>query len=905
MSDIELWQAWRERGDAEAFTTLVEHHLDMVYATALRILSNQHDAEDVAQDCFVTLLKGSVEVRGSLGPWLHRVARHRSLDKIKGEVRRRAREQNYHVGNTAAGTYDLDDALAYVDAAIDALPADLREVVVGRFLEGKTNQALGEALGVGESAIRSRVKKGVDGIRATLKKNGVALSVTAVVTMLKNNLVCAAPSALRQPIVKLALAEPTSILETSLYSAPKTLAGYGIGLLLVIVAGLIVASEGWRDIVGTASDGDAVVRITTIPLNSSDVVVTSDVVLTAAESSEVEALPASEMVVSMPEPEELTSTVSGTIYDDRGYPLADAIVTVASKFGPYEFERMEVFTATTGEDGKYCVEDIRHFKIYQDYDTTSGSRTYERPSLYGVVHVFVTAAGFITTGKQYPVEPGSHIEGVDYTLEPGMTMHGRVLWPDGRPARGAGIGLRYFMEARDSWKRGATEIASTDADGYFQLGVESTGEVALMVVATNGHQAFFNKVPANASVVPVLTLPPMTAISGTITRADGSPLSEAQILLSGRFGVIEEPDFASHVESSNAFAIGNAFMQIIYSDHEGRFAFSSLAAVPDAVLYVSDPAKRSTRLLSRHMGSLDAGTQKSVEIVLPGQGEKMTIVATIRGAISGERFASSEVSFQRIGTKEQICLRHGQAESPGSLEQNLTSPGEYRIWPHYSYMDLGAEEESYAQQFTWRAGKRLRFDFTLPDPFTQSIRLIDPEGNPVENAELDLVYGGTIFKSGRTDREGRYSWEGFAPGYPAFFKIAKAGYSTTETIALSGEPGRNYPELPVTLYRAGGVEGWVVDENGQPIANAEVYLSFEADDAIWISGQETTNRMSTRVQTASDGGFVWLEGVPAVPGVVTVSFHDEAYGSQVSEGVVVECIPSFVLNLGALEVHDA
>ncbi len=920
MSDTELWQAWRERGDAEAFTTLVERHLDMVYATARRILRNSHDAEDVAQDCFVTLLKGRVRVRGSLGPWLHRVARHRSLDKIKGEVRRRGREHVYHDGQADADEAALDDTLAHIDAAIDALPADLREAVVGRFLEGKTNQALGAALGVGESTIRFRVTKGVDAIRARLEKNGVVLPVAALAAVLESNLACAAPGALRQPIVKLALGVPTLRRATRLYSGPKVLAGFGVALLFVCVGGLVVSSGALRRSVadiGMASEGGAMVTVATTPLDTSEVVAPADAVLAVAERPKAEALLAGDLEAAAPEALEPMSTVSGTIYDDDGYPLAGAIVTVASNLSPYGFEGMQVSSAATGEDGRYSVEEIRHHKIYQGYTTTcgpdeppahSGLITFESPTLYGVVHVYVTAEGFITTGKQHHVEPGSHKEGVDYTLAPGVTMRGRVLWPDGRAAAGAGIGQRFFTALRNSSMRSANGYASTTADGYFQLGVESAGEVALMVVAANGHQAFFNRVPANTSEIPTLTLSPMAALSGKITLADGSPLAEAFITLTGRFGVTEKPDFASHVESSNAFEIGNAFIQDTYTDHQGRFAFSSLAAVPDAVLKVSGPgsgAGPSTRLLIRHMGALEAGMRKSVEIVLPGHGEQMFIVADIRGVISGESFASSGVTLQRVGSEGRIRLRQRPGEAPGALERSLTIPGEYRIWPHYGYMDLGAEAEAYAQRFTWKAGEKLRFEFVLPDPFAQSIRLLDPEGYPVVDAALDLVNGGTIFDSGKTDGEGRYSWDGFAPGYPAFFKIAKAGYSTTETMAVAGEAGAEYPEQTVTLYPAGGVEGWVVDGDGQPIANAEVHVSFEADEATWISQQESTGRKSIRTQTDSDGAFVWLEGVPAVPGRVTVSFGEGAHGSQVSAGVSVEGQAGFVLNLGELALPGA
>ncbi len=90
--DSMLLQAWQARRDADAFRELVRRHGDMVYATCRRILRNEADAEDVAQECFVQLARSARDVKASLVGWLHRVATHRSLDLMRREARRRRRE---------------------------------------------------------------------------------------------------------------------------------------------------------------------------------------------------------------------------------------------------------------------------------------------------------------------------------------------------------------------------------------------------------------------------------------------------------------------------------------------------------------------------------------------------------------------------------------------------------------------------------------------------------------------------------------------------------------------------------------------------------------------------------------------------------------------------------------------
>lgn len=65
--DATLLKRWNSHRDAEAFNTIVDRFADQVYATCRRILRNDAEAEEVAQECFVLLVRASVDVRTSLG----------------------------------------------------------------------------------------------------------------------------------------------------------------------------------------------------------------------------------------------------------------------------------------------------------------------------------------------------------------------------------------------------------------------------------------------------------------------------------------------------------------------------------------------------------------------------------------------------------------------------------------------------------------------------------------------------------------------------------------------------------------------------------------------------------------------------------------------------------------------
>lgn len=88
------------RGDASAFDQLVVRFNDRVFGVAFRMLGDRAEAEDLAQEVFVTLYHSLASFRGEskLSTWIYRITRNRCLNRIKFLKRR-------HVGQH----HDLDD----------------------------------------------------------------------------------------------------------------------------------------------------------------------------------------------------------------------------------------------------------------------------------------------------------------------------------------------------------------------------------------------------------------------------------------------------------------------------------------------------------------------------------------------------------------------------------------------------------------------------------------------------------------------------------------------------------------------------------------------------------------------------------------------------------------------------
>src|SRR5215218_9807997 len=95
MTDQELLRAYVDRGDEGAFRAIVDRHLQAVHAAARRQIRDNQLAEDVAQATFVMLARKASAIRDGtvLGGWLITTARLAAKTALRGEIRRKRREQ--------------------------------------------------------------------------------------------------------------------------------------------------------------------------------------------------------------------------------------------------------------------------------------------------------------------------------------------------------------------------------------------------------------------------------------------------------------------------------------------------------------------------------------------------------------------------------------------------------------------------------------------------------------------------------------------------------------------------------------------------------------------------------------------------------------------------------------------
>src|ERR1700692_2057165 len=102
LTDHELMERFLSKRDEGAFTFLVRRHGPMILGVGRRVLSDDHEAEDIPQATFLVLVRRTKSIGGkrSVGGWLHGVAQHIALKTKAKNAARRYRERE--AGNMRA-----------------------------------------------------------------------------------------------------------------------------------------------------------------------------------------------------------------------------------------------------------------------------------------------------------------------------------------------------------------------------------------------------------------------------------------------------------------------------------------------------------------------------------------------------------------------------------------------------------------------------------------------------------------------------------------------------------------------------------------------------------------------------------------------------------------------------------
>ena len=179
--DSDLIRRWKD-GEEGAFELLVRRHERRVFGLLMRMMGSREEAEDVAQDTFLSLHRHGRRFRGEarFSTFVYRVAANAALNRRRTQGRSRARIEKFAIRQSAGDDLpysprDPEDATAgveltnHVREALQKLSPALRMPVVLYDIEGLAYGEIAEILSIAEGTVKSRIHRARQALRVELK----------------------------------------------------------------------------------------------------------------------------------------------------------------------------------------------------------------------------------------------------------------------------------------------------------------------------------------------------------------------------------------------------------------------------------------------------------------------------------------------------------------------------------------------------------------------------------------------------------------------------------------------------------------------------------------------------------------------------------------------------------------
>ena len=193
MKELDMTVARAQKGDAAAFEQLVVTYRDQVFRLALRMCGNEADADEVAQDAFLSAWKSLPNFRGDsrFSTWLYQLTSHAAIDLLRRQKRRPETEDLAAVSAADSAPSPQQQAertetCQAVRAAVLALPAEQRQVVVLRYMEELSYEEISAALKLPPGTVKSRLNRAKTQLRMILAADGNLFDVQSVIHTDKN-----------------------------------------------------------------------------------------------------------------------------------------------------------------------------------------------------------------------------------------------------------------------------------------------------------------------------------------------------------------------------------------------------------------------------------------------------------------------------------------------------------------------------------------------------------------------------------------------------------------------------------------------------------------------------------------------------------------------------------------------
>ncbi|HUW60088.1 MAG TPA: sigma-70 family RNA polymerase sigma factor [Candidatus Bathyarchaeia archaeon] len=890
--DAHLLERWVHDRDADAFAELVARYSGLVYGTCRRILGDPTEAEDVAQEAFIELATRGRAITTSISSWLHTVATHRALNRIRSNKRRTLRERQYQLEQESTGEAGWEEIWRYVDQAIAALPEKYREPIVLRFIDGRTQEFIARELDMPPATVRFRLARGVDEIRNTLRSKGVSVSVVVLGAALAGMESGAAPATLTAALGRLALSGLTT--QPAALGAGKLALIGGVAMttkkaVVVACAVLVILGLGGIMLYRTQKPPQSprVQPVAAAPIDKNQPAGAAAAPESAVPDAVTPPPPETAPKEEPPKPVILPAAVAGLVSTMADEPMAGASVYLEVLEGGEDLNVAKTYSTTTGADGRYRIDGI---------DTLGTGRAE--------ASVYASAPGFLMAKlRGLKVKSGDVAEADLRLKEAQYVVAGMVVAQNRQPLPDASVELQYYGYDAEGLETTAASgmttgnigdpkfvFALTDPNGNFEIAIPAQGLCDFTVRKDGYGPGFFPQIPTGTrDAVFVLRAP--GAIAGHVKNADGMPAAGVKVQVMGAGfpgGLAPYPVWVQPLLLKTVWA---------RSAEDGSYQADGLGeeywyrvAVPVPSLLEEE------KLLAQVLGvNVQAGkTTTGVDLVLPPEGKETAIFGTVTDIASGDPVYPMAVDVLPVDRNPLSGLAspvYSSVFPDGSFRivLNITAECDVICRHRYETEGGGVWWDPEGQTVRIKPYEEKEVNFSVAAPFNVELEYVDEAGAPLpgimtamRRAEGRGGCGGSLI----SDPDGRATMHGLPPGIPLVaMGWQEVGGRNLITIGCSepftGSAGQTVSGVRVVcrpVTGVGGVSGALAWPDGIPVAQTMVYCR-----TMWAGSQiEESVAIS-----AADGSFTSGSFLPeGVYPELAVGFEDDQgriYGAIVND----------------------
>jgi len=819
-------------GRREEFGVLVNRYLAVVHAVAYAHTGNRADAEEVAQDGFLSAFEKLDTLRETqkFGSWLIAIVRNACRERHKAEAKRNALLDGAALPRVEP-TPEIErrEVHAMLRQQMDQLDDVHREVLLMHYFAGKCIREIAALLDISPAAVKKRLQRA----REHLSKHMLRQMQPDLQTEHRDRtraarimgIVAAAPVTW-QPAATGGASSAATSTATVLGGVLLMKTKMELAVLILLLAG----AAAWlgRGLYFEEGEGPQRLQAERVGDEWQPRVVKSG----PEDYQPVMEHPESELASAgsaQPVAEVEGGVVRGRVYDkatNEGIP--GVVVWVDTEGG----QAPKVESEPTDADGAYAITGLAEAQYRVQRTTPEG---YQEPSWHDKRLVTVNAETIV--------------EGCDFALLKGAAVRGMAVDLEGQRVPGAEIRLAGGDEAYGYWE------ATTNNEGIFVFPGRSP-DTGLSVAAKKGSfvsRALVFDLPEGGLADLVLKLGPSATVSGKVVDPAGRPKAGIDVI-----AWFTEGDRGMGSESATSGA-------------SGQFEVSGLAPGDYGLqLRLAGTVAHTGRWEGEHV-KLDWGEHLQDLVLVYDR------IYSISGRVTYEDCQPVEGAVVQADGGDLV------GSPPGAQSEKTGPDGRYEIpdLPEgkWSLMAHHTGLGSFSQKVTDVPAGSRGIDLVVPSRFVQISGQVvcAVTGEPVPAFKIGLLpadadpYGRyrriwATVGAQVIDEKGRFQLKTLKYGEKTLVVEAPGYLASIEPIVAA--KGRDIRNIVIRLRPGGNVTGYVKTTQGWPVAGASVLIGPIREDV---------PVPPTATLTDSNGAFA-LETFPPGPQVVSVYHPDYAFG---------------------------